>query len=646
MKISKIVSLCLVGSVAFLVGCGGGGGSSSSTTASTTSTVKTGTFVDAPVAGLEYNTSSGIKGVTDNSGHFQYKKGDKITFVLGSVTFPSVPATNTITPLTITENNTTKAANVAYILQNLNESNNSKIIKLPPKTILKETIKDINLSNETNVTNCIKKIKPIIENKLHIKLHDINVTEAKNQMFSNIDNIIKKLIVGKTYYVPVTDVPNKHVGKLQFQEDGKTLIDTWTENGKSYKDAFDYSIKNGKLYVTGTDIDGKKVNEVFTLKDIQNELYKTYEEAYQHLNDNQNDLKLVKDLVAGKVIFVDENGNQIPVPENVNIRFTPKEYQIDENWSAVNCKIESNGSFGDKCYIDEDMNENNMKNALLSEPVQIVIYKDSNNDFYWEKNEKSYFVEENVTLNTLNNIQIKAKIFSQVENNATISSSNKFTQILSQKGLKPIKYNLSGKTIAGMENDGDELDIVYFNNSSYQYYGYNSDNYNVEDSSNGSYKVVNGIYVGNNGNYFAPVKKNGDVITAAIYYDNNFSTEQFLVLNGNVTNTKITADNVKNLFSDTNFVNVSHSDLEGTWKTYDGEKIVFNNGSFSFTNISNGEGTYTINNGVITLKWSDGSGFSYLLPVEKNSNTLKVYVIDTNSDGILRGGEIHTATKQ
>ena len=38
--------------------------------------LKTGIFVDAPTAGLSYKTSSGITGVTDGDGKYNYKAGD------------------------------------------------------------------------------------------------------------------------------------------------------------------------------------------------------------------------------------------------------------------------------------------------------------------------------------------------------------------------------------------------------------------------------------------------------------------------------------------------------------------------------------------------------------------------------------------
>ncbi|MCX7982613.1 MAG: hypothetical protein N2572_06870, partial [Syntrophales bacterium] len=53
------------------IGCGGG--------TSGTGPLR-GVFVDAPVAGLDYETTSGIKGKTDANGVFYYDPGDTVTF--------------------------------------------------------------------------------------------------------------------------------------------------------------------------------------------------------------------------------------------------------------------------------------------------------------------------------------------------------------------------------------------------------------------------------------------------------------------------------------------------------------------------------------------------------------------------------------
>jgi hypothetical protein len=59
-----------------LAACGGGGGSSSSANL-------TGQFIDAPVEGLYFVSSTGVTGTTDASGTFQFKAGDTVTFKIG-----------------------------------------------------------------------------------------------------------------------------------------------------------------------------------------------------------------------------------------------------------------------------------------------------------------------------------------------------------------------------------------------------------------------------------------------------------------------------------------------------------------------------------------------------------------------------------
>ncbi len=57
-----------------------------------------GRFIDSPVSGLSYITSSGLSGVTDASGEFLYLIGDVITFSLGQLELGSVLAKEKLTP--------------------------------------------------------------------------------------------------------------------------------------------------------------------------------------------------------------------------------------------------------------------------------------------------------------------------------------------------------------------------------------------------------------------------------------------------------------------------------------------------------------------------------------------------------------------
>ena len=105
---------------AALVACGGGG--SGSDIAATT-TPLTGVFVDSPVAGLDYATAT-RKGKTNVKGEFQYVQGETVTFSLGSIQFPSVSGSSTITPLTMANTsdiNHQIVSNILVLLQSLDE---------------------------------------------------------------------------------------------------------------------------------------------------------------------------------------------------------------------------------------------------------------------------------------------------------------------------------------------------------------------------------------------------------------------------------------------------------------------------------------------------------------------------------------------
>lgn len=73
-----------------LTACGGGGGSDtvannlgSAQDSTGFKTNKVGYFIDSAVAGVDYETSSGIKGKTSSTGQFNYQSGDTVTFKLG-----------------------------------------------------------------------------------------------------------------------------------------------------------------------------------------------------------------------------------------------------------------------------------------------------------------------------------------------------------------------------------------------------------------------------------------------------------------------------------------------------------------------------------------------------------------------------------
>lgn len=87
--------LLLAAAISLLTACGGDSDPAASATYS-------GTLTDSPVAGIAYTTSSGLSGLTDASGHFNFHAGDTVTFRLGGLELGSLATTGTeetVTPI-------------------------------------------------------------------------------------------------------------------------------------------------------------------------------------------------------------------------------------------------------------------------------------------------------------------------------------------------------------------------------------------------------------------------------------------------------------------------------------------------------------------------------------------------------------------
>ncbi len=95
----------------------------------------TGQFLDGPVEGLAFRTAT-QSGTTDSQGRFTYRAGETVTFSIGGMDLPSVPAAALVTPLEVagTDNvNDAKVVNLLVLLQSLDQDNNpSNGIKIPP----------------------------------------------------------------------------------------------------------------------------------------------------------------------------------------------------------------------------------------------------------------------------------------------------------------------------------------------------------------------------------------------------------------------------------------------------------------------------------------------------------------------------------
>ncbi|MBD3655940.1 hypothetical protein [Marinobacter sp.] len=119
-------ALIAAGLTSGLAACGGGSSSGTANTQDQANNdaeakVVTGTFVDSPVGGLEYETTSGLSGLTNDAGEFTYQEGETVSFRIGAFNIGSSAGADVVSPFTLTANDQAKAANIARFLQTLDD---------------------------------------------------------------------------------------------------------------------------------------------------------------------------------------------------------------------------------------------------------------------------------------------------------------------------------------------------------------------------------------------------------------------------------------------------------------------------------------------------------------------------------------------
>ncbi|MBE0498778.1 MAG: hypothetical protein IBX43_05990 [Campylobacterales bacterium] len=146
MNLSKFKALVLsCAAAAAFIGCGS---SDSGTTAPVT---QTGTFVDAPVQGLKYATAT-QNGFTNDKGEFKFVNGEQVEFSLGNLSFGKVAAQSLVTPYTMAgdtdiSNPSTKAQNIAMLLQNLDQNRTNVGVLVINALFANYDFSDVNLSD-------------------------------------------------------------------------------------------------------------------------------------------------------------------------------------------------------------------------------------------------------------------------------------------------------------------------------------------------------------------------------------------------------------------------------------------------------------------------------------------------------------------
>jgi hypothetical protein len=129
------------------------------------------------------------------------------------------------------------------------------------------------------------------------------------------NNSLASYIVGKTYYVTVDGDNGEfpHVEKLEFKNEGKTLVVSWMEDGELHQHTFTYNIEGNKITLKGDDFTETFYGPIHETKDYikfgthDGAFYKTKEAAEAALNKNSNSLENTNsnltELLAGKTFY-------------------------------------------------------------------------------------------------------------------------------------------------------------------------------------------------------------------------------------------------------------------------------------------------------------------------------------------------------
>ncbi len=205
-------------------------------------TIATYRFVDSPVEGLFYSTSSGLSGFTNSEGQFEANDGDVITFYLGNENGLKLGAASlqkVITPFEIT-GKYTRALSVAILLQSLDKefgSTTDEQLSIPnhlqstPASNIAIALAQLRLDNMDSVRTFLISIG--------VKSHNVvNEFEAVEHLYNSLNkiergdtNAINPLSGNELLYVKHIKATNSYMLQNRFYEfvhidkilDGQTL---------------------------------------------------------------------------------------------------------------------------------------------------------------------------------------------------------------------------------------------------------------------------------------------------------------------------------------------------------------------------------------------------------------------------------------
>ncbi len=195
----------IVGSILttlLLIGCGSDSTTTTTTidnndlnnSNTTTNLNKIGYFIDAEVEGLEYSTTTGLDGITDKYGRFQYTDGDIVTFSMGNLVLGKATPTEygLVTPETFSNETDNVKTLILRVLQSVDIDNNPTNGIVIPSTVTSslnniETINISDIATEDRLLSLDNELALAIDENFDNSI-DVNATLADVHFKQSLDN--------------------------------------------------------------------------------------------------------------------------------------------------------------------------------------------------------------------------------------------------------------------------------------------------------------------------------------------------------------------------------------------------------------------------------------------------------------------------
>lgn len=337
-----------------------------SSDSSTSDGTKKGYFVDAPVSGLAYKTSSGITGVTDEKGAYNYNPGDTIVFLLGEAQLGNeVLASAVVTPCTLTG-----ATSISEETPEAKEALNMAKIFLALDT----DGSDFGLSLDKNVTT---------ENLTTEDLENILKSE-------NFSNDVKSIIGNAT--ISTDEEATSHYNVVAGQIDGEENL----ENHNSLVTKLQQYMEWNPEY------------SIYFACRLPEGIQTIYA-SYTHENDYKEDFGRTNPYIDGQVEYVESfygyKENPEDCPSCSSLGYNPCRCVKDGNYRVMMIARQSESAIteGDViCYYDGfSFQQNKPENYpfVVDNSKKNIIYVDFTSDKHNAVVDEVYTISGTITVN-------------------------------------------------------------------------------------------------------------------------------------------------------------------------------------------------------------------------------------------------------